>query len=125
MHGIDPHFALRISLQRKPDGHVLRRLHEQRSLGLFAGKIGSQTLQQLLQIQFGIGIGLAEFLLQDRSLRFVFSRLSKPGKQPNRLNDLLLLEPHNAPHDTSDNAATASPSCCSPASAPAHQRNAA
>src|SRR5439155_16240001 len=52
--------------------------------------------EQLLQIHLGVGVGLAEFLLQDRSFRFIAACFTEPGEQANGMNNLLFLKRHRA-----------------------------
>jgi hypothetical protein len=43
---------------------VLGRLHQKGRIVLFGGVLCCQSFQQLLQVKFGIGIGLGQFCLQ-------------------------------------------------------------
>ncbi len=87
---VHANFALLITLQGEADGHVLSSFHEQRCIRLFLGHVRGQAFEQLLQVELGVGVGLAQFFLQDRSLGFVFADLSETGEQANCLNDFFL-----------------------------------
>ena len=70
---------------------------KQRRIVLFRGILRSQTFQQLLQVELGVGIDLGQFVLQRFCLGAgVGADFSEFSKQTDGLNDFFFLKRHNA-----------------------------
>ena len=86
MDGIDLHFAVLEAVQGKADGHVLGGLHKKRSFALIRCFVGGQVCQQLLQIDFGVGVDCTQFSLQKIGRHTgITPNLAKLGEQADGL----------------------------------------
>ena len=100
VHRVDLHFALLEAFQGETNGHVLGRFHQQRSVVRLLRvdiDLGSQAAQQLLQVDFGVGVNRGQFFLQCRGIGVgVAAYFSKSSQQPDGLDDFFFLQGHDA-----------------------------
>src|SRR2546430_5731909 len=97
VHRVDLHFAFLKALQSEANGHMLSRLHEKGCVRVLRRNRGGQALQQLLYVEFSIGIGLSEFLLQLLGLHVgITANFPKSREQADSLDNFLFLQRHNS-----------------------------
>ena len=100
VHRVDLHFALLEAFQGEPNGHVLGRFHQQGSVVRLLRidiDLGSQTPEQLLQVDFGIGVNRGQLFLQSRGIGIgVAAYFAKSGQQADGLDDFFFLQGHDA-----------------------------